>query len=83
MKLDYFKQSIFKQFVVSNISVITVALICYASVDYIGYRSVALLLLATVSILAIFFTLYPILAAATMRALIWDFSLSLLISPFM
>jgi len=73
MKLDYFKQSIFKQFVVSNISVITVALICYASVDYIGYRSVALLLLATVSILAIFFTLYPILAAATMSALIWDF----------
>jgi two-component system, OmpR family, sensor histidine kinase KdpD len=73
MKLDYFKQSIFKQFVVSNISVIAVALICYASVDYIGYRSVALLLLATVSVLAIFFTLYPVLAAATMSALIWDF----------
>ncbi|MDD4967935.1 MAG: ATP-binding protein [Paludibacter sp.] len=73
MKLDYFKQSMFKQFFVSNISVITVALICYASVDIIGYRSVALLLLATVSVLAIFFTLYPILCAATMSALIWDF----------
>ncbi|MEI6556151.1 MAG: ATP-binding protein [Paludibacter sp.] len=73
MKLDFFKQSIFKQFVVSNLSVIVVALICYASVDYIGYHSVALLLLATVSILSMFFTLYPILAAATLSALIWDF----------
>jgi two-component system, OmpR family, sensor histidine kinase KdpD len=73
MKLDYFKQSIFKQFFVSNVSVILVALMCYASVDYIGYHSVALLLLATVSVLAIFFTLYPILAAATLSALIWDF----------
>ncbi len=73
MKLDFFKQSIFKQFVVSNLSVIIVALLCYASVDYIGYRSVALLLLATVSILSMFFTLYPVLTAATLSALIWDF----------
>lgn len=73
MKLDYFKQSILKQVVFSNMSVIVVALICYAGVDYIGYRSVALLLLATVSVLAIFFTVYPILAAATLSALIWDF----------
>jgi two-component system sensor histidine kinase KdpD len=73
MKLDYFKQSTFKQFVISNLSVIIVALLCYASVDLIGYRSVALLLLATVSVLAIFFTLYPVLAAATLSALIWDF----------
>jgi two-component system sensor histidine kinase KdpD len=73
MKLDYFKQSTFKQFIVSNLSVIIVALICYACVDYIGYRSVGLLLLTTVSILAIFFTLYPVLVAAAMSALIWDF----------
>jgi len=73
MKLDFFKQSIFKQFVVSNLSVIFVALICFASVDLIGYRSVALLLLATVSILSMFFTLYPVLMAATLSALIWDF----------
>jgi two-component system sensor histidine kinase KdpD len=73
MKLNYFKQSIFKQFVVSNISVILVALLCYASVDYIGYHSVALLLLATVSVLSIFFTIYPVLSAAAMSALIWDF----------
>jgi len=73
MKLDFFKQSIFKQFVVSNLSVIIVSLICFAGVDLIGYRSVALLLLATVSILSMFFTLYPVLTAATLSALVWDF----------
>jgi len=73
MKLQYFKQSLFKQFIISNLSVIFIALICYISVDFIGYRSVALLLLATVSILAIFFSLYPVLMAATMSALIWDY----------
>jgi len=73
MKLEFFKQSIFKQFVVSNLSVIIVALVCFAGIDLIGYRSVALLLLATVSILSMFFTLYPVLTAATLSALIWDF----------
>jgi two-component system, OmpR family, sensor histidine kinase KdpD len=73
MKLNYFKQSIFKQVFVSNLSVVLVALICYASVDYIGYHSVALLLLATVSVLSIFFSIYPVLSAAAMSAIIWDF----------
>jgi len=73
MKLQYFNQSLLKQFIISNLSVIFVALVCYISVDFIGYRSVALLLLATVSILAIFFSLYPVLMAAGMSALIWDF----------
>ena len=73
MKLQYFKQSLPKQFIISNLSVIVVALVCYISIDFIGYRSVALLLLATVSILAIFFSLYPVLMAATMSALIWDY----------
>lgn len=73
MKQQRNTQGLFKQFVISNLSVILMAVICYISMDYIGYRSVALLLLATVSILAIFFSLYPVLMAATMSALIWDF----------
>lgn len=73
MKLKYFKQSLFNQFVLSNLTVILVALICYMSVNYIGYHSVALLLLATVSVLSIFFSIYPVLSAAAMSALIWDF----------
>ncbi len=73
MKLFFFKQSIFKQVVISNLSVILVTIICYLTIDYIGYRSVALLLMATVSILSMFFTLYPVLYAAALSALIWDF----------
>ena len=73
MKLNYFHQSMFKQVLVSNLSVVLVALICYASLNYIGYHSVALLLLATVSVLSIFFTIYPVLSAAAMSAIIWDF----------
>ena len=73
MKLNYFHQSMFKQVLVSNLSVVLVALICYASINYIGYHSVALLLLATVSVLSIFFTIYPVLSAAAMSAIIWDF----------
>lgn len=73
MKLRYFNQKLLKQFVISNLSVFLVALVCYLCIDFIGYRSVALLLLATVSIQAVFFSLYPVLMAATMSALIWDY----------
>jgi two-component system sensor histidine kinase KdpD len=67
------KQTLFTQFLICNLSIIIVALICYYSFDSTAYHNVALLLLATVSILAIFFSLYPVLMAATMSALIWDY----------
>lgn len=73
MKLNYFKQSLFSQFAISNLVVILVASVCYLFANYISYHGVALLLLATVSVLSIFFTIYPVLSAAAMSALIWDF----------
>ena len=73
MNLRYFNQNKTNQFIISILVVITVSAIFYGLSNIIGYRSVALLLLATVSILAIFFTLYPVLVAATLSALIWDF----------
>jgi len=73
MNIKYFNQNSKNQFFISIIVTIFVSIICYSLSDFIGYRSVALLLLATVSILAIFFTLYPVLAAATLSALIWDY----------
>jgi Osmosensitive K+ channel histidine kinase len=73
MKLKYFKQSLFAQFTLSNVIVILVALLSYLCVNYIGYHGVALLLLATISVLSIFFTIYPVLSAAAMSALIWDY----------
>ena len=61
------------QYLVSIIAISGVAALCFPFTDWIGYRSVALLLLLTVSILAMRLSLYPVLIAATMSALIWDF----------
>ena len=73
MNIKYFNQSSFSQFLFCIVVTIFVSIICYSLSNLIGYHSVALLLMATVSILAIFFTLYPVLLAATMSALIWDY----------
>ena len=61
------------QFISSIVSVISVAGVCYLFSDFIGYRSVAMILLLTVSVLAMRLSLYPVLLAALLSALIWDF----------
>lgn len=50
-----------------------VSLLCYYISDYIGYRAVALILLFSVSFLAILLSVIPVLIAAILSALIWDF----------
>ncbi len=62
-----------RQFVLSALAVCGVAAICYPFTEVIGYRTVALALLFTVSLLAMRLSLYPVLAAAALSALIWDF----------
>ena len=62
MKLGLLKD----QYLVSIIAISGVAALCFPFTDWIGYRSVALLLLLTVSILAMRLSLYPVLLAATM-----------------
>ena len=57
----------------SILIVLSVSALCYPFTEWIGYHSVALLLLLTVSVLAMRFSLYPVLVAATLSALIWDF----------
>ena len=49
------------------------SVICYVVKDYIGYQIVSFGLLFLVSILAIFFGSGPILLAAALSALIWDY----------
>lgn len=73
MNIKYFNQNPKSQIFISVAATIIVSLICYSLSDLIGYRSVALLLMATVSLLAIFFSLIPVLLAATLSALIWDY----------
>lgn len=50
-----------------------VAAVCFPLADFIGYRSVALLLLLAVSVLAMRLSLWPVLVAAAMSALVWNF----------
>lgn len=50
-----------------------VSIACYFLSDLIGYRVVALLLLVTVSVIAMVFDIFPVLLAALLSALIWNF----------
>lgn len=53
--------------------VIIVSGICYWAADWMDYKVVSLLLLLTVSFIASVFDIVPVLAAATLSALIWNF----------
>lgn len=54
-------------------SIVIISLLCYLFSDIIGYHSVALILLLTVSILAMFLETWPIILTAVASALIWNF----------
>lgn len=61
------------QYVISFAIIISVATIGYFLTEITGYRAVALMLLVSVSLLAIFFDILPVLFAAVLSAMIWDF----------
>lgn len=63
----------FAQFAISLSLVLFSSLICYLFSDFLGYRTVALLLLLVVSISAILFQIIPVLLSAILSALIWNF----------
>jgi two-component system sensor histidine kinase KdpD len=67
------KVSKWNQFLAGIIAVSTMAFICYLFSGLLGYKVVALILLLTVSILAISFDILPVLSAALLSALIWNF----------
>lgn len=62
-----------KQYLISFIAVILVAAVCYSLSAFIGYQVVALILLVTVSLCAMLFDMGPVLSAAILSALIWNF----------
>ena len=66
-------RSIKIQYGISTSLVILVASFCFLLSDLVGYQVAALLLLVTVSVLAMFFEIAPVLVAAILSALIWDF----------
>ncbi|MFN8207476.1 MAG: sensor histidine kinase KdpD [Bacteroidales bacterium] len=63
----------FKHYLVVSLFVFLTSAVCFLLQDFIGYQSVSFILLFLVSILAIFFGTGPILLAAILSGLIWDY----------
>jgi two-component system sensor histidine kinase KdpD len=67
------KLSLVRQYILSIALVLVTAVACYFGSGIIGYKTVALLLLVTVSVAAMLFDILPVLLAAVLSALIWNF----------
>lgn len=73
MKSGILKISKTGEFTLSILLTVSIAVLCFFVSDFIGYRTVALILLFTVSLLAMLVSVYPVLISAALSALIWDF----------
>jgi two-component system, OmpR family, sensor histidine kinase KdpD len=73
MRLNLYTLPRGKQYLYSFLIIILVSLVCFGLSGFLGYRVVALILLLTVSLIAITFDILPVLLAATLSAFIWDF----------
>lgn len=62
-----------KQYLISIALVILVSAVCYSLSYLIGYKVVALILLVSVSLIAMFFDFLPVIFSALLSALIWDY----------
>ena len=67
------RRSLREQCLISMVLILLVSGFCYLVSPLIGYRTVALLLLVAVSILAMFCDIVPVLLSALLSALIWNF----------
>jgi two-component system sensor histidine kinase KdpD len=61
------------QYFICIFAILAVSAICYSLSQFIGYRIVALILLVSVSLLAMFFDIFPVMLASLLSALVWDF----------
>lgn len=61
------------QYALSILFVLIVSGICFFFSGFIGYKVVALILLMTVSIIAMLFDILPVLISAVLSAVIWNF----------
>ncbi|OFX37197.1 MAG: histidine kinase [Bacteroidetes bacterium GWA2_32_17] len=73
MLKSFTNKRISRQYIISVGITLLVSTICFFISDLVGYRTVALILLFTVSLLASALSVYPVLISAVLSALIWDF----------
>jgi two-component system sensor histidine kinase KdpD len=61
------------QYFLSVLPVVIVSIVCFSFKNFLDYKIVALLLLMTVSVVAMLFEILPVLLAAVLSAVIWNF----------
>jgi two-component system sensor histidine kinase KdpD len=66
-------KSFYYQYLISIATVLISSLFCFIAISFIGYKTVALILLVNVSILAMVFDILPVLIACILSALIWNY----------
>lgn len=71
--ISFRKDNLRKQLLLSTTMIVLSSLILYFFVGWIGYQVVALVLLLMVSISAMLFDILPVLIAALLSALIWNY----------
>lgn len=62
-----------RQYIISILSVLIVSVLCFFVKDEFNYRVVALILLLTVSVIAMLYDIYPVLLSALLSAFIWNY----------
>ena len=72
-KLLFNKLSIGRQSALAFGIIILMSAFCFGLSSFLGYKVVALILLFTVSLLAITFEIFPVLLSAILSAFIWNF----------
>jgi two-component system sensor histidine kinase KdpD len=66
-------QSGLPQYAAAAATVCIVALLCYPATSFLGYQTVSLILLLTVALLPLRLGAGPVLLAAALSALVWDY----------
>lgn len=61
------------QFLFSTLMVLSVSVVCFLFAELVGHKVVALILLMTVSFIAMLFDILPVMLSAVLSALIWNF----------
>ncbi len=72
LKLPEFSSGLY-QYGVASFIIIFVALVCYPFSSFLGYQTVALILLLFVALLPLKLGVGPVLLAAAVSAMVWDF----------
>lgn len=61
------------QYITSTLVILVISILLFFIKEILGYRVVALILLVTVSLLAMVYDIVPVLISAALSALIWNF----------